>query len=234
MKSEGFEFQRRLIMRRSVIFIMTIALLFSLGYISLAEGTRDFPYLMGERFLIDGESFVDGYRNFEFELLDAIRGQEAYEFILEQDGEYNANRMLEKGEAENKEIFLAKFFCKALELDKEPANINTASIFDVMDSTGSVYNRESASNTNNPFGQVREVYEGGEITGWVTFLIPEGDSPLLLVSAGDSPAFINPEVGENKKLVNLTLDMELYNQLMEKAEGKGLTLNEYLIGVLKE
>jgi len=41
-------------------------------------------------------------------------------------------------------------------------------------------------------------------------------------------------VGENKKLVNLTLDMELYNQLMEKAEGKSLTLNEYLIGVLKE
>ena len=220
-------------MKKIVTISIALLLIIGLSSATLAEGTRDNPYLTGDTFVLEDEDIVDGYMKFEFELLDSIRGEDAYQFLIDEGDDYSADSLRETAEKEDKEILLAKYYAKALELEEEPHRINPASLFDVMDSTGSTYNRESASDTNNPFRDVDEVYEGGEITGWVTFLIPEEDSPLLLVSVEDDRAFIEPEVGEEKRLINLTLSEEKYDELAEEAENEGLTLQEYLSRVLE-
>ena len=220
-------------MKKILTISLVVLLIIGLSSAVLAEGTRDNPYVTGDSFVLEDEGFVDGFMKFEFELLDSIRGEEAYQFLIDEGDDYSADSLRETAEEEDKEILLAKYYAKALELEEEPHRINPASLFDVMDSTGSTYSRESASDTNNPFGDVDEAYEGAEVTGWVTFLFPEGDSPLLIVSVEDDTAFIDPEVGEEKRLINLTLSEEKFNELVEEAENKSLTLQEYLTNIIK-
>jgi len=220
-------------MKKFGIITLTTLLILGLSFIGLAEGTRDNPYLTGDNFVLEDDDMFDGYMKFEFELLNSIRGEEAYQFLIDEGDEFSAERRQETAEEEGKEMLLAKFYAKALELEEEPLRVNTSSLFDVMDSTGSTYNRESASDSNNPFGDVDEVYQGGEITGWVTFLIPEGDSPVILVSIGGETAFVDPEVGKEKKLINLTLSKEKYKELAEEAESEGLSMQEYLSNIIE-
>lgn len=220
-------------MKKIFIFILTFILLISLNSVIIAEGTRNNPYQMGEKFTVQGEGLMTGKVKFEFELLEIKKGNEAYNFILEEDGEMTANSILEDAEDAEKEIFIAKFFAKALELEEGPYSINSQSIFDIMDSTGSVYDIKSGHFTNNPFGETDEVYEDGEITGWVTCFVKPGDSPLLLVETEGDPAFIELK-GKKKKLINLTLEKNIYNKLAEQAKTEGVTLNEYISNLLEE
>lgn len=218
---------------KKILFISLIfILLISFSAQILANGTRNNPYQMGERFTVEGEGLLSGKVKFEFELLETKRGEEAYNFVLEEDGEYTANSILEDAEDEEKEILIAKFFAKAIELEEEPYKINSMSIFNIMDSTGSVSDIKSAHFTNNPFGETDEVYKGGEVTGWITCLIKPSDSILFLVKTEGDPAFLKPK-GNTKQLINLTIEKDFYNKLVQQAQTEGLTLNEYISKLLK-
>lgn len=219
-------------MKKSFIILLAFILLISINTVIFAEGTRDNPYQIGERFTIQGEGLMSGEVKFEFELLETKKGNEAYKLIAEKNP-ILANHILKEAEDAEKEIFIAKFFGKALELEEEPYSINSQSIFAIMDSTGSVYSIESGYFTNNPFGEIDEVYEGGEITGWITCFVKPGDSPLLLVETEGDSAFIEPK-GEKKNLINLTLDKNTYKKLNEQAKEEGITLNQYISKLIKE
>lgn len=95
-----------------------------------ANGTRNNPYQMGEKFNASGSGFTSGEVEFTFELLDTKKNQEAYKLIKE-NNKIMADDYLEKAEEENKELMLAKFYAKAVKLEKEPYSINEMTLFEI-------------------------------------------------------------------------------------------------------
>jgi len=180
------------------IIIMVFFIILSSTFV-FAEGDKDNIYLTGESFVIEGEDFIDGSMKFEFNLIKAKIEQDAYNFLLDNNGEYLANRRLNEAKEKKKDVLLVKFKVSVIEIERETIDLNAARLFEAMDYEGEIYRRHSATDTDNPFRSI-EVQQGDEISGWVTFLISKEDLQFVLVSLGNETAYIVPEFIEYEKV----------------------------------
>ncbi|RSK26588.1 S-layer homology domain-containing protein [Bacillus sp. HMF5848] len=143
-------------------------------YYRVYVNTRENPAIIGDVWTINVEDWLEGYMSYDIELTDMITdGQQAWELLQE------ANMFNEEA-PEGQKYILAKFRFTLLDYEGKVSSSFSIdqSKFSAVSSNGVVY--------DNPFVITPEpqlsndLYVGGEVEGWVPFLINEDDTPLIV------------------------------------------------------
>jgi hypothetical protein len=134
--------------------------------------SRQNPAKLGETVTVESDDWM-GHRKYSVTLTEVVSGSEAWNMIK------SANRFNSPPKSGMKYI-LAKFKVKAIVLDKEPFEINNAK-FDAVSSNGVLY--DDYFSVVEPDPQLRtDLYNGAEHEGWVSFMVNEGDNPLIVMN----------------------------------------------------
>ncbi|MCE7794026.1 DUF4352 domain-containing protein [Salipaludibacillus sp. CUR1] len=138
-------------------------------------GTRHNPVEHKKAVTINEENWLFGEATYEMELIESVSGEEAEQMVAD------GNQFNDES-GEGKEYILAKFRVQLEYAEEEPFDVNPQQ-FDVISSGGSSYEEFiSISGLEPEFRS--DLYEGGEVEGWVPFLINEEDEKPL-VKYGD-------------------------------------------------
>ncbi|RAK23460.1 S-layer family protein [Anoxybacillus vitaminiphilus] len=136
--------------------------------------SRENPAKLGETWVVETDDWLYGHHKYEIELTDVITdGELAWDIIRE------ANMFNEEPSFGQKYI-LAKFRFKLLDFDGtafSSYDINSSK-FEAVSSNGVVYDSPIIVEPEPSLST--ELYEGGEVEGWVAFLVDEDDTPLIV------------------------------------------------------
>jgi hypothetical protein len=137
-------------------------------------GTRKNPVGHNETVEVKGEDWLDGEFHYELTLLETVSGDKAWEKV-------RAGNQFNDKAGDGKEYILAKFHFKLHSVDEEPFDLNPQR-FDVISAGGSSYEDfVSVSGLDPEFRS--DLYEGGDIEGWVPFVVDVDDEKPLAVFA---------------------------------------------------
>ena len=135
-----------------------------------SDGSRKNPAQIGQMYKVKFDDWMDGKGILHIGLTEVIRGDQAWTIIR------NANQF-NKAPGPNQEYMLAKFYVKAVELEKEPYDLNHAK-FEAVSKNGVAYDDFVAVSIKQNLRS--DLYEGAEVRGYTFFLTDKGDSPLLV------------------------------------------------------
>jgi hypothetical protein len=121
---------------------------------------------IGDRVVVEQDSFMYGVGTFSLELIELVDGDEAWNMIKVWN-EYNDPA------EEGMEYVLAKLEVEVLEAEEEPIEINHAR-FDAISGQGVEYDEYFSISGVDP-NLRRDVYEGGKYEGWTYFMIDVDD-----------------------------------------------------------
>ncbi|OAT72174.1 S-layer homology domain-containing protein [Parageobacillus thermoglucosidasius] len=136
--------------------------------------SKERPAKLGETLVVETDDWLNGYHKYEMELTDVITdGKLAWDMIRE------ANIFNDEPPI-GKKYILAKFRFKLLEFEGKTFStydINSAK-FEAVSSKGVVYENPIVIEPEPKLSA--NVYKGGEVEGWVAFLVDEDDTPLIV------------------------------------------------------
>lgn len=135
------------------------------------ENSRYNPAPLGEIWSVQGEDSFYGYQSYNIGMIDAITdGDLAWQMLLD------AN-MFNESPPPGKKYILAKFYFQLVDIEDEPFYAYSSN-FDAVSKSGVVYDTPIVVEPEPAFA--KDIYKGGEIEGWVAFLVDENDEPLIV------------------------------------------------------
>lgn len=133
-------------------------------------GTRNNPVAHGVSVDVEVSDWLFGDAHYEMELIESISGAEALEMV-------KASNEFNDEPGDGKEYILAKFRLQLIEVEEEPFDVNPQQ-FDIVSASGASYEDfVSVAGLDPEFRS--DLYEGGEIEGWVPFLVDANDEKPL-------------------------------------------------------
>lgn len=142
-------------------------------------GSKNNPSELGEVWNVKVNDLVDGQRQYQITMVDAVTdGNTAWQMLE------NANMFNDPPPA-GKKYVLAKFRVKLIKFEGktfDTFDVNPA-MFEAVSKSGVVYDNFVPVVTPDP--QLSEIYEGGQIEGWVAFLVNQNDDPRIVWQRGN-------------------------------------------------
>lgn len=136
-------------------------------------GTRDKPYPLGEKVLVEYDDFVYGNVQAEVTVNSMIRGEEAEQIVM------NENEFSEPS-GEGKEYVIANITVKLIDIEESEHYSEFGydiPFFEWVSITGRTYDEFTFAVV--PDELMGTLYEGGEKTGNIIGLVEEGDDILI-------------------------------------------------------
>lgn len=136
--------------------------------------SKENPAKLGEPLVVETDNFLYGRHKYEIELTDVITdGKQAWQMIQD------ANMFNEEPPV-GKKYILAKFRFHLLEFTGKTFSsydLNSAA-FEAVSKSGVVYDHPLVVEPEPRLSA--NLYKGGEVEGWVAFLVNENDTPLIV------------------------------------------------------
>lgn len=136
-------------------------------------GTRDDPYLLGEKVLVEYSDFIYGNVQIEVTVNSMIRGEEAEQIIMNEDE-------LNEPSGEGKEYVIANLTVKLIDIDESEDYSQYGyeiPFFEWVSVTGRTYDEFTFALV--PDELIGTLYKGGEKTGNIVALVDDGDEVLI-------------------------------------------------------